>query len=351
MSNSRLVSVVVPSLEGRALLEECLAAVQRQSGVGSEVEIVVVDNGSTDGTPTWLREAQPAVRLLENAFNRGHAAACNRGLAAARGELLVVLNQDVTLDPGWLARVERAFAEDPEAGIVGTKLVYPGRSVVQHGGGWLEKPQGHGRHFGHRERDDGSFDGMREIEWVTGAALALRRATYEALSGFDEGFFPGYFDDVDLCGRARSAGWRVLYVGDACGVHVESALGIAPEVLHGFYERGRLRYTLKHLGPERWLAEFLPVEAQLPYARAAYFDLALDAAEVVASSTVPRAELVPAVVAGCFHLAELSAGGATRAGRTRSLIRELRHRLDQLALRPSHLGDRRHRRAGAASDR
>jgi GT2 family glycosyltransferase len=270
---------------------------------------------------------------LESPSNGGHAADCNRGLAAASGDPLVLLNQDVVLDPDWLDRVVQAFDADPAVGVVGTKLVYPDLRTIQHGGGWLEVPQGHGRHFGHREIDDGRCDGDREVEWVTGAAFALRRSTYLALGGLDTGFYPGYFDDVDGCLRARAAGWRVLYLGSARGVHLESAAGIPPEALHRFYERARLRCSLKHLGAARWLAEFLPVEAALPYARSAYLDLALDAPAVLAQRGDSPPEATAAVVAACLRLADLGAEPAGPSERAWTLIRELRDRIDQLALR------------------
>lgn len=250
-------SLIVPVWNGRDHLPACLEAALSQ--LGPRDELIAVDNGSTDGSAGLLRARYPCVRLVESERNLGFAGGCNAGLQVAQGEFLFLLNQDVVLRPGWLAAMRDALVE-PGVGIAGCKLLYPdGR--VQHAGGVLRWPRVTPDHRGVGQPDDGAWDGTQEVDYVTGAACGLRRDTLELLGPLDEGFWPAYYEDVDYCVRCRAAGRRVVVVGRAAGVHAEStALGRGtPAYLRAFH-RGRLRFALKHLEPDRFLRQFVPAE-------------------------------------------------------------------------------------------
>src|SRR5690349_15835436 len=228
-----------------------------------DVEIIVVDNaGPEGGRPVDLGDRYPGVRLLCPGTNLGFAGAANLAWGQARGDLLAVVNPDVRVQPGWLRALAQGLRDrdDQRAAIVGGKLLYPdGR--VQHAGGTFRFPEAAGAHVGRGEADSVAFGHDREMAFVTGAALAITRAAWGALGGFDAGFWPVYFEDVDLCTRAWDAGYAVWYIPAAVATHAESA-----SLAHGgpdylrYYHRNRLRYVLRHYARPQVLGAFGPAE-------------------------------------------------------------------------------------------
>ncbi|MCC6191178.1 MAG: glycosyltransferase family 2 protein, partial [Anaerolineales bacterium] len=225
-------------------------------------EVIVVDNASADGSADWVAARyghDRRVRLLRQTANLGFGGGCNAGLAQARGDVLVLLNQDTEVRPDWLAALVDALAAGPAIGIAGSKALYPD-GTLQHAGGHIDT-QGNGSHLGYRRPDQGQFDRPADVDYVTGASLALRRDLYDAIGGFDEGFGQAYCEDMDLCLRARAAGWRVVYAPRSVLVHKEESRAATPG--HGallLFQRNRLRVVAKHWSRARLENEFLPAE-------------------------------------------------------------------------------------------
>ena len=197
------VSVVVPLYNRWDLTTACIDALNR---CGDPIELVLVDNGSTDDTAGQ----RVAVR---NDRNRGFAVACNQGAAYASGDVLVFLNNDTEPQPGWLGPLVAGL---DHATIAGARLLYPdGR--VQHEGVEVDFSRPYGLEaWGVTEGNMPS----RRVPAVTGACLAIRRDDFMRLGGFDDGYWNGY-EDVDLCLRAGGA-W---YAGESVVIHHESASG------------------------------------------------------------------------------------------------------------------------------
>ncbi|MCS6802716.1 MAG: glycosyltransferase family 2 protein [Chloroflexota bacterium] len=253
------LSAIVLFWNGAPFVSACLTALLTQTL--RDLEIIVVDNASTDDTAALIQRAYPQLPLLRTERNLGFAGGMNVGIRAARAPLVVLLNQDVVLDPDCLERVAAAFAEDARIGAVGAKLYFPDRLTLQHAGGYLDQPLALGHHYGYGEIDAGQHDTPRDVEYVTGAVLGVRRAALDEVGLLDEQFWPGYFEEVDLCRRLREAGWRVVYRPEAVAVHSESAsLGRNSDRYYTAYHRGRLRYQLKHLATGQWRA-FVAAEA------------------------------------------------------------------------------------------
>lgn len=251
-------SVIVLSWNGIEYLENCLNAVFSQDH--PDFEVIVVDNGSTDGSPDFVAERFPQVRLIRNERNLGFAGGNNIGLQAATGGVMVLLNQDTTVQPGWLAALAEALDTDPNIGIVGGKALYPD-STIQHAGGYVNG-RGEGSHYGYQQREDvGQFDQMEDVDYVTGATLAITRQAFEIIGRLDEGFTPAYYEDVDWCYQARQAGFRVVYVPHAVLVH-EEASTVADVSHEGMYlfHRNRLRFVLKHWPINQLVDEFVLAE-------------------------------------------------------------------------------------------
>lgn len=249
------VSVIVLAWNGEAFLEACLTSVREQDYPG--VELIVVDNASTDDSVRIAERHCPPAHLIRNSANLGYAGGNNVGLRQASGDVVLLLNQDVQLRPGCVRAFAQAF-ERAQTGIVGGKAYFPdGR--VQHAGGWIEWPSGLAHHHGYQAVDQGQWSEPRPVEFVTGAALAIRRAVMERVGLLDEGFWPGYFEDVDYCLRAARAGFEIWFAPEAALVHAESP-STDQARRSRFYQSGRLRLVLKHLSPDRFLDAFVPAE-------------------------------------------------------------------------------------------
>ena len=211
-------SVVVVTWNGRGRLNESLPAIAGQQGVRHEV--ILVDNGSTDGTTAWVRGAFPSVRLVELPENAGFAAGNNRGFEAALAPLVATINNDAIPDPDWLATLVSAATAHPDAGMFASRMVYLHDSEVIDSAGISLDPLGIAwdRGAGTPVQDD--VDG--EVFGASAGAALYRRELLQATGGFDERFF-AYLEDVDLAWRARWLGWEARYVTAARVRHMHSA--------------------------------------------------------------------------------------------------------------------------------
>ena len=210
-------SVIVPTYQTVELTRACLAALERAGLDG--VEIVLVDNASTDGTDALLDEMEKSARIVRNAANLGFAKACNQGAAIARAPVLIFLNTDTEVHEGWLDPL-LAAVEDPAVGLAGSRLLYP-NGRVQHAGMAL-MPGCIPWHI-HRgvPGDHPVATQTRDLAIVTAACVAIRRDLFLDENGFDEGYRNG-FEDTDLCLRLASRGLVARYCGDSVITHHES---------------------------------------------------------------------------------------------------------------------------------
>ena len=252
------VSAIVLAYNGRPFLADCLRSVLAQDY--PNLEVIVVDNASADGSAELVAAQFPQVKLIRNRRNLGYAGGNNVGIRHSTGEILCLVNQDVVLDPGCIAALVRALQQHPRAAIAGCKIYEPDGRTLQHAGGEL-KPNGLSSHIGRGEIDAGQYDAISEPEYVTGAMLALRRELVNVYGLLDERYFPAYFEETDLCVTARALGYRVLYVPDATLVHQEAAsTGKASARYLTMYHRNRLRFVFKTFPSKDLAQRFLPFE-------------------------------------------------------------------------------------------
>lgn len=217
------LSIVIVSWNVRSLLERTLASLP--AAVGDLVwEAIVVDNGSTDDTVEQLSPRFADVHWLANPDNPGYARANNQGLALAQGDFLLLLNPDTEPAAGSLAALVTFLANHPAAGIVGPALVLPDGTPQPYGFGGDPTPTYLLRRNGQRLLRLGPLHNWgaataAAVDWVSGACLLLRRAVYAQIGGLDEAMFM-YFEDNELCLRARQAGWQVWREPAARVMHV-----------------------------------------------------------------------------------------------------------------------------------
>jgi GT2 family glycosyltransferase len=252
-----LVSIIIPAWNGKNYIEDCLISVFSQDY--SDFEVIVVDNASNDSTPDRVAEHFPSVKLIRNEHNLGYAGGCNVGLKVARGDVLVLLNQDTIVAPEWLGTLCIALS-DRRVGIAGCRIFYPDGETIQHAGGWIEWPVGAAHHYGQGEPDSEAWNIARKVEYVTGAAMAIKREVLETVGFLDEEFWPAYFEDADFCVRVREAGYEVWYIPSATLTHVETGSLTEQSLVWQLYHRGRLRFVLKHIPPDKFLKDFVSAE-------------------------------------------------------------------------------------------
>ena len=250
------LSVVIVSRDVRDLLERCLRSIR----CGCVVETLVVDAGSRDGSAELVAERFPDVRLLRSPENLGFTRGNNWALRLARGRFVMLLNPDTEVEPDALDRMVAYLDAHPDVGAVGPMLRYPDGSVQSSRRrfptpltGFVESTVlerwlgGSGVVRDYRFADRPS-DEPQEVDWLVGAALMVRREALGQAGLLDERFFM-YSEEVDLCRRIRTAGWRIVYLPEAVVVHHEgrsSDQNLEARNVH-FFE-SRFSYYAKHFG-------------------------------------------------------------------------------------------------------
>ena len=274
------IAVVVVSWNGEQWIAACLASLVAQDECP---DLVIIDNGSRDGTIEVVEGFRHRFETAGATFtvdrlesNTGFPAGVNRGLnevlqSTDAIDAVLLLNQDAALEPGCLRAFVSVLRERPQAGCLGAKTLYPETRLIQHAGGFLERPRMVGLHYGHHEPDIyDRHDKIREVEFVTGAAMLLRRTAITKVGFFNEVFSPGYYEDVELCDRMRDHGWQVLFTPAARVLHYEStSFTDHQERLH-LAHRNRLVYVLPRLADPKFEAEFTAAETDFLEHRATF---------------------------------------------------------------------------------
>ncbi len=255
-----VVSVVIPAFNGRSHLDANLPPLfDAMRSVGG-VEVIVVDDGSSDGTPEFVTNRFPRVRVIALGENRGFAGACNAGVEAARGEVVYLLNSDARVLPGFLESVLGTFG-DPAMFAVGS------REVPTEKEGTLAVPIPLFRFglFGHRYVETAVGARPIPVWFVSAGHAAFAREKFRALGGFDDLYRPFYWEDIDLCFRARRRGWKAV-IEPTSVVHHEGKGTIgrfySPGAIRRVYWKNRFLFAWKNLRDRALIAQHL---ACLPF--------------------------------------------------------------------------------------
>ncbi len=221
-----LLSIIIVNYNARNLLKKCLDSIQQNTTVSPE--IILIDNHSSDGSATFIRENYPQIQFIENNENCGFSRANNQGLEISRGNYVLFLNNDTEVLSTSLEKLVQFMDENPDVGAVGSQLLYPDGSF-QHSTGWfpsiwnewkmkniMQKLDARDKSF--QEILAQQFQFQQDVDWITGACILTRFDLVTRLGGFDENIFM-FFEDVDLCKRIQNAGYRIVYLPEAKIIH------------------------------------------------------------------------------------------------------------------------------------
>ncbi|MBU9889686.1 MAG: glycosyltransferase family 2 protein [Candidatus Omnitrophica bacterium] len=238
-----LVSVIVLNWNGKDVIFECLDSLLRQTY--ESVEIILVDNGSTDGSLELIQERYDAsLKIIVNPTNVGFAEGCNVGIRASRGELIALVNSDATLEGSWIEEMVKGM-HDPSVGMCASKIYYYGKPGLIENTGQTITRDGLGRTRGRLERDEGQYDSNAEVFCPSGCAGLYRKEMLEKIGLFD-GLFFAYADDIDVGLRGRLLGYRCQYMPGAIAFHKLSAsFGLLSSFKAYLVERNRLWVLIK----------------------------------------------------------------------------------------------------------
>jgi GT2 family glycosyltransferase len=217
-------SIIIPSYNGISLTEDCIRALQETLPADFQTEIIVVDDASTDDTPSrmlHLAQQDERIKSVRNAENLGFVGTCNRGAELARGDILIFLNNDTLPQPGWLEPLLSIFENYTDAGAVGGKLVYPDGRLQEAGGVIFSDGSAANMGRGDFEIDAPLYNYVRQVDYVTGALIATPRKLFEQLGGLDLRYRPIYYEETDYCFRVREAGFKVYYQPLSVVIHLE----------------------------------------------------------------------------------------------------------------------------------
>lgn len=245
------VSVIIVSLNGERFLERTLGSLA--ACPYPKLEVIVVDNGSGPAMKELMDRLPDGIRKLTLPRNLGFAAGNNRGIAASRGDFVILLNDDTEVEPDWIDAILERFISDPRIQVVGCKILDMDRKTLQHAGGFVSA---HGIcvHRGHGEPDRGQYDTPQDVGYATGAALAIRRTVFELVGMLEESYFPLYFEETEFCHAVQQVGGRVVYEPRAVVYHhgMRTSTPFSARYFYRFHHN-RLRFVLRNRPRGEWL--------------------------------------------------------------------------------------------------
>jgi GT2 family glycosyltransferase len=265
------LAVVIVNYNAGAFLTRCVASVFGADG-GLELDVLIVDNASRDGSARAATAAEPRARLVENPTNRGLSAAWNQGAALTDSPWILFLNPDAEIWSGDLGTFVKVGESRPDAALLGPLVRNPDGTVYESGrifptvgqavGHAFLAPFARGNRFTRAYRQsDWDRRSERDVDWVSGACLLLRRSAFEEVGRFDEGFWL-YAEELDLCTRLRDAGWKVVFTPEMEIVHEGGVSTGRSRRMHVLHSMSVYRYYRKHRAsgwrratlPAAWLA-------------------------------------------------------------------------------------------------
>ena len=246
-----MVSIIIINWNNLPDLKECLNSIRKISD--EDYEIVIVDNGSTDGSISYLKKQKANFanfKLIQNETNLGFAEGNNIGFKKATGDLILFLNNDTIVDKNFLTPLISILKSAPEIGAVQPKILnYPKKEIIDSVGSYL-LPTGFLYHLGHNRQDTGRFNEASEIFSMKGACMLFKREVIAKTGLFDKSYF-AYFEETDLCHRVWLSGYKILFLPSSSIYHKggQTAKNIQASFIQFHSYKNRIFTYLKNLEP------------------------------------------------------------------------------------------------------
>ena len=219
------IIISILTLNNLPLLKQCIESIEAHTGVPHR--ICVVDQGTTDGSGDYLDGLGDSIDVIHSPENLGFVVGNNRVMERYPDSDIVLLNDDTIVQPGWLSALRDCAYSADDIGITGAKLLYPDGRLQEAGGEIFQ--DGSGRNIGKNDEPDRHIYNIRtEVDYCSGACLFIKRQVLDKVGYLDEIFSPAYWEDTDLCFRARKAGYRVIYEPTSQVIHYEGATAGSP---------------------------------------------------------------------------------------------------------------------------
>ena len=237
-----LVSVITVNYNGRDLLRDCFESLVNLHYPQDKIELIMVDNGSTDDSVAYIKETFPQVKIIVNNENN-YTKANNLGIRTARGDYIALINNDTKVEQEWLISLVRCMREDDTIGAVGSKILFMDGRIQN--AGHLELPNYYWGDKGIYEEDSPQFNQRQETVSVSNSSALYRREALDEVGLFDEDFGM-YMEDVDMAFRLRQKKWKVVYVPESIAYHKLHGSRQDPEERQFYIEKNRLLFVAKH---------------------------------------------------------------------------------------------------------
>ncbi len=266
--SQRKISIIIVNWNTKDLLKQCLESLEKESKKVKDQEIIVVDNGSTDGSQEYLKKLKKSksqnIKIIENKKNLGFGVANNQGMKIAQGEYILLLNSDTVVKKEAPLKMAEFLAQNPQVGVVGCKLLNPDGLPQPSAGPFPFLRVVFGMLFLEhwwKNLARASFKKTTEVDWVMGAAFMIRRDVFQKVGPMDEGIFM-YMDEVEWCFRIKKAGYKVIFYPVAEVIHFfggSSKTGRRDPILNIY--RGLLYFYQKHF--PNWKLPLLKIMLKL----------------------------------------------------------------------------------------
>lgn len=299
------VSIIIPTMNRKKSLLRTLRSISFSTYPKNKLEVMIIDNASSDSTPKMVRKNYPKFKLIENSYNVGFAPALNQGIAKSKGKYLLITNDDVIFDKNCLSKLVKLMESDKQIGIAGGKMFFRDPPDVMAITGfrmniWL----------GYHPYDFEGVDKIREMDVATGGCMMIRRSVLDIVGPYDDGFF-FCGEDYDLCFRVKIPGFKIMYCPSAIVWHelLSSAKkdGNYDQLFAHF--RGKFRFMLIHASLPQMLS-FLPIQ--------------LSIAPLVSYYRGRQITILPILAALCWNAMNIS-----KTLQSRKMVNELKRRYRQ----------------------
>lgn len=236
-----VASVVIPNWNGKHLLKTCLSSLQKQTF--KDLEVILVDNGSIDGSVDYIHKYFPFVKVITLDKNYGFAKAVNEGIKASKGKYVCLINNDTEVDKNCLQYLVEAAKNKKDVGFVAAKMLnFYNRDRIDSAGDWIDVV-GHANNIGQGEKDDEVFNKPGYVFLVTGGGGLFKKQVFEKVGLLDEDYF-AYFEDVDLCLRAQLQGFKGWFEPRAKIYHIHKATSNKVKPLAEYWQFRNMTQTI-----------------------------------------------------------------------------------------------------------